>query len=104
MDGSSWSALGSGANNTVHALAASGTDLYAGGWFTAIGGINANYVARWDGLRWWGLGEGVGGVVHAIAFGGTNVYVAGQFSTAGGSTRTISPVGTGVSGHPWVAD
>jgi hypothetical protein len=38
--------LGSGMNNTVSALAVSGTNLYAGGDFTNAGGATANYTAR----------------------------------------------------------
>jgi hypothetical protein len=34
-NGTNWSALGSGMNNTVVALAVSGGTLYAGGWFTS---------------------------------------------------------------------
>ena len=37
-NGSAWSALGSGANGTVTALAVSGTDLYVGGDFNPAGG------------------------------------------------------------------
>ncbi|HTD87249.1 MAG TPA: hypothetical protein VK850_11790, partial [Candidatus Binatia bacterium] len=33
-DGTNWSALGGGLNDQVRALALSGGDLYAGGWFT----------------------------------------------------------------------
>jgi hypothetical protein len=36
-NGSSWSALGSGMNNAVYALAVSGSTLYAGGLFTTAG-------------------------------------------------------------------
>ena len=45
-DGSSWSALGSGANNEVDALAVSGTNLYAGGYFTTAGGKVSAGAAR----------------------------------------------------------
>jgi hypothetical protein len=37
-NGSAWSALGSGMNSLVCALAVIGTDLYAGGYFTTAGG------------------------------------------------------------------
>src|SRR5207249_465509 len=55
-DGSSWSALGSGVNSGVLALAVSGSDVYAGGAFTtAINGdgiaVTVNYIAKWDGTR-----------------------------------------------------
>ncbi|MGH7869616.1 MAG: hypothetical protein ACREP9_18810, partial [Candidatus Dormibacteraceae bacterium] len=45
-DGSSWSALGSGANNAVDALAVSDSDLYAGGYFGTAGGKVSPYIAR----------------------------------------------------------
>ena len=45
-NGSSWSALGSGVNSGVFALAVSGSDLYAGGSFTTAGGKISAYVAR----------------------------------------------------------
>jgi hypothetical protein len=45
-NGSAWSALGSGVNNTVFALAVSGTDLYVGGQFTLAGGKVSAYLAR----------------------------------------------------------
>ena len=52
-DGSSWSALGSGTNNSVLALKVfddgSGPALYAGGTFTSAGGGSASRIARWDG-------------------------------------------------------
>jgi hypothetical protein len=48
-NGSSWSALGSGMNNGVVALAVSGGTLYAGAFFTTTGGSAANYIAQWNG-------------------------------------------------------
>src|SRR5260370_23419766 len=45
-DGRSWSALGSGLNNVVSALAVSGSDLYAGGGFTRAGGKVSASIAR----------------------------------------------------------
>ncbi len=51
-DGKTWSSLGSGvttpagAGTAVVALAASGTDLYAGGGFTIAGGQGSAYVAK----------------------------------------------------------
>ncbi|MCX6917183.1 MAG: hypothetical protein NT167_29785, partial [Verrucomicrobia bacterium] len=63
-DGSAWSALGSGMNSYVSALALSGSDLYAGGDFTYAtnvgpSAVNVNYIAKWDGSAWSALGSGV---------------------------------------------
>jgi trimeric autotransporter adhesin len=57
-DGSRWTALGSGMNGGVSALAVSGNNLYAGGGFTIAGGIVANAIAKWDGSNWTALGSG----------------------------------------------
>jgi hypothetical protein len=96
-NGSAWSALGSnGAGNGALnafpvALAASGTDLYVGGFFQNAGGIaEADYIARWNGSAWSALGSNGSGdgalecCVHALAVSGTNLYVGGTFSNAAG--------------------
>ncbi len=94
-NGSSWSALGLGMGYgswtytpRVDALAVSGSDLYAGGYFTNAGGIAAHCIAKWDGSSWLPLGSGMGGDVYALAVAGSNLYVGGRFTTAGGSAAT----------------
>jgi trimeric autotransporter adhesin len=70
-DGASWSALGSGMNNQVTALAVfddgTGEALHAGGLFTTAGGIPAQHVARWDGSSWSSLGSGATSGVKALS-------------------------------------
>jgi hypothetical protein len=75
-----------GVSGYVRALAVSGSDVYVGGNFSAVGGVTANNVARWDSTTgtWSALGSGVSGPVYAIAVGGDGVYVGGLFSAAGG--------------------
>jgi hypothetical protein len=95
--GGVWSALGTGANNTVEDLIVfndgGGPDLYAAGWFTDAGGAPANGIARWDGGSWTTLGLGMsspfGPVVYALAVfddgAGPALYAGGPFTTAGGA-------------------
>ena len=59
------------------ALAVSGTNLYAGGYFTTAGGVAANNIAKWDGSAWSALGSGMDGAVYALAVSGTNLYAGG---------------------------
>ena len=69
-DGSSWSPLGIGLDDSQPANGNSGTfslavhddgsgpALYVGGYFTTAGGLPANSVARWDGANWSAVGSG----------------------------------------------
>ena len=106
-DGSAWSALGSGVNGSVYALAVSSGELYVGGRFTTAGGSGATNVAKWDGSAWSALGSGVNGSVYALAVSSGELYVGGRFTTAGGSGATNvakwngnawSALGTGIGG------
>jgi hypothetical protein len=108
-DGTAWSALGSGMNDSVSALAVDAAgNLYAGGGFTAAGGVSANHVAKWDGTAWSALGTGTNGAVYGLAFDAFgNLYIGGDFLAAGGVSAnhvakwngsTWSPLGSGVGG------
>src|SRR5438105_1949404 len=79
-----WTTLGSGMNRYVNWLAASGSDLYAGGAFTNAGGNSANRVAKWNGSSWSALGSGMDAAVWALEVLGSNVYAGGDFTNAGG--------------------
>jgi hypothetical protein len=81
-----YSALGTGANNIVYALAI-GADgaLYATGDFTTIGGTAANRIAKWNGSAWAALGTGLNGGGRCLAIGlDGSLFVGGNFTTAGG--------------------
>jgi hypothetical protein len=47
-----WSPVGTGAASAVYALEVFNGELYVGGTFTEIGGVNTNYLARWNGSAW----------------------------------------------------
>jgi len=84
-DGSSWSALSTGMNGIVYALAIAQDDVvYAGGAFTTAGGMTVNRIALYSGQGWSTLSDGLSSMVYALdlAPDGT-LYVAGVFTTAG---------------------
>ena len=83
-NGSAWSAVGSGANNSIYALASDGANIYAGGGFTVAGGVSAGRIAQWNGSSWSALGTGMDNNVTAIAVGSDGIYAGGSFATAGG--------------------
>lgn len=109
-NGSQWSPLGSGMANPggvfpkVEALSVLDEDgagpaparLFAGGWFTIAGGIQANRIARWDGVNWSAVGTGMSGngesavyTLEAIDADGPGpafpeMFAGGFFLSAGG--------------------
>lgn len=113
-DGTFWSALGTGVNNSleytsysdsrVYTLAifddglGGGPALYAGGDFIRAGSVTANGIARWDGSVWSSLGTGMydfynqPGVVMALEVfddgsgSGVALFAGGDFKTAGSVT------------------
>jgi hypothetical protein len=91
-DGAAWSALSTGVNLDVYALAVvdlgSGPALYAGGAFMTAGGVTVNRVARWDGTSWSALGSGFNHSVYALAGydngDGPGLFAGGEFTRSGG--------------------
>jgi len=104
--GDGWHDLG-GANASVEALAVDGDGtLDIGGYFTQVGGVSAQYVARWSGGAWSSLGSGLNGPARALAWDGSGLYVGGNFTQAGGLAANHvarwgcgewQPLGSGVS-------
>ncbi|MFO0874158.1 MAG: immunoglobulin domain-containing protein [Phycisphaerales bacterium] len=102
FDGSGWTPVGGsmeGSAPLVRALCVfddgTGPALYAAGSFTAIGGVTAKNIARWDGAAWHALGSGLsqeGRVLHVHDDGsGPALYVGGPFMKAGDlSTQGIA--------------
>jgi hypothetical protein len=110
-DDNGWSALGTGINGQVRAIAISGNDVYVGGMFNSAGTCTTgcNNIAKWNmtTATWSALGTGVDGEVLAIAIHSGLVYVGGAFGSAGlvSANRiavwdgsTWSALGAGVNG------
>lgn len=118
-DGTNWTPLGSGTSALVSALAVfddgrgGGPALYAGGSFTAAGGVQVGSIAKWNGSSWSRIGSGIFGqsAVYALTVfddGGSGrpaLIAGGYFTSAGGvAARSIAkwdgmqwgPLGSGV--------
>lgn len=97
-----------GADDPVSVLVMDGSgNLYAGGDFTAVGGVPANHIAKWNGIAWSALGTGIDGAVTELVIDGSgNLYAGGDFGKAGGGVAnrvakwngtTWSALGTGAN-------
>ena len=105
MTNQGWQEVGghimSGSNaGTVNHFGTMGTDLYAGGMFTDIGGTSMMNVGRWDGAAWHALGAGVNGTVHGLAVNGSDVFVVGEFDSAGAQVVNGVARWDGAAWHP----
>jgi hypothetical protein len=87
-NGSVWSAVSSSlsTNATVYALRSFRNNLYAGGNFTSLGGVNATSLAVWNNTSWAAFGQPNGTVRDLDAFTGLAItqdrlFIAGDFST-----------------------
>ncbi len=74
----------------VHALAVSGSTVFAGGGFTSIGGQPRSYLAALDAASGAATAwdPDVSGVVEALAVSGSTVFVGGSFTLLGGVRRS----------------
>lgn len=108
-DGSSWSALGSGVNGPVNAIAVdSSGNVYVGGTFTIAGEIAVNNIAKWNGSSWEDLSGGITGSismgpkVYALALDDSgNLYVGGDFKFAGAVPMQCTAIWNGSSWSAW---
>src|SRR5690606_10670099 len=67
------------------------TTLYAGGYFSNIGGATRNYLAALDpatGAIINGFTANTNNSVHSLALSGNTLYVGGSFTAVNGTTRS----------------
>ena len=85
-DGTNWNDVGGGtmggasSANRVLAIAGRNHEVFVGGTFTNVGGINVSNIARWDGFNWSNMGFGFDSSVTALAVTPSAVYAAGNFT------------------------
>lgn len=84
-DGTTWSALGGGVEDSVYAMEiAKNGDLYAGGTFeNAAGDTNCQYIARWNGYQWFPLQSGLNNFVFTLKYFDDLLFIGGSFVTEG---------------------
>lgn len=107
-DGSTWSALGTGMNNTVRALSFTpftGTSVVAAGDFTVAGGNPANRIALWNGASWTNpFAAGMNDIICALT---PYTYFTSNYLAAGGNFTTAGGIGTNRlavwNGSTWAA-
>lgn len=108
-DGANMTTLGTGgarlANTNaanVAALAVHNGALYAGGTFVSMGGIPADFIARWDGTTWTEPGNGVQDEVRCLHSFNSELEVGGDFALVNNNT-VLSPMWARYSetGAPW---
>lgn len=97
-----WNPNASGGRPTeIWALAVSGSTIYAGGWYTSIGGQSRRYIAALDAATGnataWNPNANSG--VHALAISGSTVYAGGWFTQIGGQSRTAIAALDSVTGN-----
>lgn len=72
-----------GDGGRVYALAAQGTNVFAGGSFTNAGGRAVKNLAQWNGTAWLPVGGDLDDDVTALAADDAQLYVGGYFTRAG---------------------
>ncbi len=82
-NGSSWSALKTGFESPVYALASDSRYVYACGKIT-VKGVSGYQVRKWSGTTWYNVGKPFNGYVNALVFASDGkLYAGGSFSKNG---------------------
>lgn len=88
FDGASWSRFAELNTGEVLALASIGGDLWAGGTFGSVEGVEARRIARWDGEAWHAVGGGLTGgasQVYVVLPWNGGVLAGGSFTNSAGT-------------------
>jgi hypothetical protein len=95
-------------NGVVDALTVYNGELIAGGYFITAGGLDVNYIARWDGNNWQPLGGGMNNSVAALTIYKGELIAGGYFTTSGDidvnyvarwDGSSWQPLGSGMTGR-----
>jgi hypothetical protein len=88
FDGAQWVDLGDAFSGAISRLASHRGWLFAAGYFTRVGAVDAAGIAMWTGATWMPVGSGLTGNRWVNAYDlvstGTSLWVCGDFTLAGG--------------------
>jgi trimeric autotransporter adhesin len=89
-DGTTWTGIAPGmGGHGVSSLAVIGSEVYISGGFSAVGGVPAARVAKWNGTAWSALGGGLpaltGSSGVSLGVSGNDLVAIGDFTTAAGA-------------------
>jgi len=106
-NGTSWSAMGEGFNNTVEDICEFKGDVIACGWFTTsgtgAGSVTVNGIAKWNGTFWEPLGSGFIGpglVISDVAEFQGALVASGYISCADSCYQTFAAYWDGQFWNP----
>jgi hypothetical protein len=122
-NGSEWKAFGNGLDGTggetyVYGMTVYKNELIAGGWFPTAGGLDVNFISRWNGEEWKSLSYGFGGnpngggTIYALTVFNNELIAGGNFMKASGvdanrvarwDGNNWQSLGSGLSRPPYYA-
>lgn len=95
--GSSWVSMDNGVDNHVLAIGVQGTDVYFGGGFQVLCGVDCSSdntkaygITKWDGNHLSPVAIGLNGAVHSIVAASTDIYLGGSFDAICGDTSCVT--------------
>ena len=80
-DGTTWSALGSGIDNSVFGLDMRDGLLYVSGAFATAGGLSVGGLATWDGANWSTFAGNASVSSNMVMLDGDDLYLCGAGTT-----------------------
>lgn len=95
--GSSWVSMDNGVDNNVLTIGVKGTDVYFGGGFQVLCGVDCSSnntkaygITKWDGNHLNPIAIGLNGAVHAIVADSTDIYIGGSFNAICGDASCVT--------------
>lgn len=83
----------------MYSLASDGINLYVGGDFFSIDGIQVSNIAMWNGSKWAGLGDGFNKAVFSVSIRNNALHAGGLFTKQAAIIYSILVYGQALHGR-----